>query len=70
MGYNHDSGSWTLCPANKQQSHYNLQKGQSYNIELTIYESFGKAEIINIVNLSFLIVLVLHILLSMDKQKI
>lgn len=54
MAYNPDGGAWSCSPKGRQQAHYDLQQGQSYEIQLTVDENFQNADKVYIVNTSML----------------
>lgn len=47
--------TWAFYPGNEQKPYYDLQKGQTYEVELTIDECFQKPVKFDIVNISMLI---------------
>ena len=53
MKFNIDDYTWTCAP-NGQQPHYDLQEGQSYEIQLLVGESFNHADSVEILNLNFM----------------
>ncbi len=51
--YTPDGGTWLAHPNGNRIAHYNLYEQQKYKLRLDIRTSFGKNDIIDIVNIHF-----------------
>ena len=51
--YTPDGGTWLDSPDGNRIAHYNLCKAREYKLHLDIRTSFGKNDIIDIVNIKF-----------------
>lgn len=48
--YNPDGATWSLPPNNNRQAHFDLDKGGTYTYEITIGDSFGENDRLELVN--------------------
>lgn len=54
--YTPDGGTWLTSPSGNRKSHYLLQEGNEYVIEIDIQESFGKLDKVDIVNVKLFMI--------------